>query len=37
MSKNDCFDTEKEEKQKVLSDICVYIKDVIHDEDYVRI
>ena len=36
LSKNDCLDTEREEKQKVVSDICVYIKDVIHDEDYVR-
>ena len=36
LSKNDCLDTEREEKQKIVSDICVYIKDIIHDEDYVR-
>ena len=37
LSRNDSVDTTQEEKQKVISDICVYIKDVVHDEKYVRL
>ena len=37
LNRNNSTDTAQEEKYKVISDICVYIKDVIHDEQYVRI
>ena len=35
-SKNDSADTAQEERHNIVSDISVNIKDVIHDEQYVR-
>ena len=37
LSTNDKIDTAETEKLKVISDMCVYSKDVAHDEKYVRL
>ena len=36
LSKNDSADTAQEENHNIVSDICVDTKDVIHNEQYVR-